>query len=97
MVWARRKKKQILYEFRKARIWKKNIVKLKTNENQYLEELNKILFEMENFYKTLYSSQISDDSFDASASPFANCSNIKRLDGKQQKTCEGLISEEECS
>ena len=67
------------------------------HENQYLEELNKILFDMENFYKTLYSSQISDDSFDASASPFANCNNIKRLDGEQQKTCEGLISEEECS
>ena len=75
---------------------RKHIVKLKTNENQYLGEPNKILIQMENFYKTLYSSKISDDSFDASASAFANCNNIKRLDGEQQKTCEGLISEEEC-
>ena len=75
---------------------RKNVVKLKTNENQYLEEPNKILFEMKNFYKTLYSSQISEDSFDASASPFVNCNNIKRLNGEQQKTCERLISEEEC-
>ena len=74
---------------------RKHIVKLKTNENQYLGEPNKILIEMENFYKTLYSSKTSDDSFDASASAFANCNNIKRLDG-EQITCEGLISEEEC-
>ena len=75
---------------------RKHIVKLKTNENQYLGEPNKILIEMENFYKTLYSYKTWDDSFDASASPFANCNNMKRLDGEQQKTCEGLISEEEC-
>ena len=31
---------------------RKNIVKLKTNENQYLGEPNKILIDMENFYKT---------------------------------------------
>ena len=40
---------------------RKHIVKLKTQENQYLEEPKKILCQMENFYKTLYSSQISDD------------------------------------
>jgi len=74
---------------------RKHIVKLKTNENQYLGEPNKILIEMENSYKTLYSSKTSDDTFDASPSPFANCNNMKRL-GEQQKTCEGLISEEEC-
>jgi len=50
---------------------------------------------METFYKTLSSSQISEDSFDASPSPFVNC-NIIRLDGEQQKICEGLLSEEEC-
>ena len=38
---------------------RKHMVILKTNENQYLEEPNKILLEMENFYKILYSSQIS--------------------------------------
>jgi len=75
---------------------RKHIVKLKTNENQYLEEPNKILLEMENFYKSLYSSQISEDSFDAFASPFVNCNDIKRLDSEQQKACEGLLSEEEC-
>ena len=51
---------------------------------------------MENFYKTLYSSQISEDTFYTSAPHFLNCSNIKRLDGEHQKTCEGLITEEEC-
>ena len=75
---------------------RKHIVKLKTNENQYLEEPSKILLEMENFYKTLYSSQISEDSFDASSSPFVNSNDIKRLDSEQQKACEGLLSEVEC-
>lgn len=75
---------------------KKHIVKLKTTENQYLEELNKILCEMENFKKTLYSSQISEDTFNTSAPHFINCNNIERLDGEYQETCEGLITEEEC-
>ena len=75
---------------------RKHIVKLKTKENEYLEEPNKILFEMENFYKTFSSSQTSDDTFNASAPPFLNCNNIKRLDGDHQKACEGLITEEEC-
>ena len=48
---------------------------------------------MENFYKTLYCSQISEDTFNDSAPLFLNCNNIKRLDGEQQKTCEGLITE----
>ena len=75
---------------------RKHIVKLKTKENIYLDEPNKILCQMENFYKTLYSSQISEDTFNASAPHFLNCNNIKRLDGENQKICEGLITEEEC-
>ena len=74
---------------------RKHIVKLKTKENIYLEEPNKILCQMENFYRTLYFSQISEDTFNASA-PHLNCNNIKRLDGEHQKICEGLITEEEC-
>ena len=61
-----------------------------------LEEPNKILLEMKNFCKTLYSSQISEDTFNASALPFQNCNSIKILDGEQQKTFEGLTTEEEC-
>jgi len=64
---------------------------MKTN---FVEEPNKILFGMETYHKTLYFSQISEDSCDASASPFVDCNNIERLDGEQQKTCEGLLSEE---
>ena len=75
---------------------RKHIVKLKTKENICLDEPNKILCQMENFYKTLYSSQISEDTFNASAPHFLNCNNIKRLDGEHQKICEGLITEEEC-
>ena len=71
---------------------RKHIVKLKTKENIYLEEPNKILCQMENFYKTLYSSQISEDTFNASAPHFLNCNNIKRLDGEHQKICEGCLS-----
>ena len=74
---------------------RKHIVKLKTKENIYLDEPNKILCQMENFYKTLYS-QISEDTFNASAPHFLNCNNIKRLDGEHQKIFEGLITEEEC-
>jgi hypothetical protein len=36
------------------------------------------------------------NTFDASASPFVNSNNIKRLDDEQRKTCEGPITEEEC-
>ena len=75
---------------------RKHTVKLKTKENEYLEEPIKILFEMENFCKTLYPSQTSDDTFNASAPSFLNCDNIKRLDGDHQKACKGLITEEEC-
>ena len=39
---------------------RKHIVKLKTDENEYLEEPNKILLEMEHFYKTLYTSQLPE-------------------------------------
>lgn len=42
---------------------RKHMVKLKIKENQYLEEPKKILRQIENFYKTLYSSQISEDTF----------------------------------
>ena len=75
---------------------RKHLVKLKTKQNIYLDEPNKILCQMENFYKTLYSSQISEDTFNASATHFLNCNNTKRLDGEDQKICEGLITEEEC-
>lgn len=51
---------------------------------------------MENFFKTLYSSQRSEDWFNASASFFVNCNKIKRLDSEQQKPYEGVISENEC-
>ena len=44
---------------------RKHIVKLKTQENQYLEEPKKILCQMENFYKTLDSSQISENTFNS--------------------------------
>ena len=54
---------------------RKHIVKLKTKEIQYLEEPNKILWQMELFYKTLYSSQVSEDTFNASALNVINCNN----------------------
>jgi len=75
---------------------KKHIVKLKTDQNEYVKEPNKILFEMEIFYKTLYASQVTDNTFDASAPSFLNLDNVHRLDNEQQKSCEGLITEEEC-
>ena len=51
---------------------------------------------METFCKTLYTSQISDETFQDSCSPFLNADNIPKLNKKQQKTCEGLITAEEC-
>ena len=75
---------------------RKHIVKLKTKENRYFRGADKISCQMENFYKTLYSSKIPEDIFNASAPHFLNCNNIKRLDGEQQKVCEGLITEDEC-
>ena len=75
---------------------RKHIVKLKTDQNEYVEEPKRILCEMETFYKALYASQITDNTFDASASSFLNPDNVQRLDNEQQKSCEGLITEEEC-
>ncbi|KAL9986569.1 hypothetical protein ACROYT_G000737 [Oculina patagonica] len=75
---------------------RKHIVKLKTDQNEYVEEPNRILCEMETFYKALYASQITDNTFDASAPSFLNLDNVQRLDSEQQKSCEGLITEEEC-
>ena len=75
---------------------KKHIVKLKTDQNEYIQEPNNILLEMETFYKTLYTSQISDETFEDSCSPFLNPDNIPKLNEEQQKTCEGLITAEEC-
>ena len=75
---------------------KKHIVKLKTDQNEYVEEPNRILHEMETFYKPLYVSQIPDNTLGASASSFLNIGNVHKLDNEQQKSCEGLITEEEC-
>ena len=75
---------------------RKHIVKLKTDQNEYFEEAKRILCEMETFYTALYASQITDNTFDASASSFLNPDNVQRLDNEQQKSCEGLITEEEC-
>ena len=77
---------------------KKHIAKLKTGEDEYLEEPNQILSEMENFYETLYTSQLPQDSqiFDNSCKPFLNSENIPKLNADQQNTCEGLISANEC-
>ena len=58
-----------------------------------MEKANEILCQMENFYKTLHSSKISEDTFNASAPDFLNCNNIKRLDGEHQKICEELFTE----
>ena len=73
---------------------KKHIVKLKTDQNEYVEEPNRILFEMKAFYKILYALQITDNTFDASAPSFLNL--VHQLDNEQQKSCEGLITQEEC-
>ena len=51
---------------------KKHIVKFKTDQNEYVQEPNNILLEMETFYKTLYTSQISVKTFEESCSPFLN-------------------------
>ena len=69
-------------------------MKLKTGEDEYLEEPNKILLEMENFYKTLYTSQLPKDGkiFEKSCKPFLNPENVPKLSAEQQNTCEGLIT-----
>ena len=92
MVWAWWKKQQIPWKVCLQK--KRHCHKLKTKENGYLEEPNKILHHMENLYKTLYSSQTSKETFNASALHFLNCNNIKRLDGEHQKICEKLSTEE---
>ena len=68
---------------------RKHIVKLKTQENQYLEEPKKILCQMENFYKTLYSSQISEDTFNSKC----HQNQVKfKFNGRSQKVDFVLLS-----
>ena len=69
---------------------RKHIVKLNTDENEYLEEPNEILLEMEHFYKTLYTSQLPEVStFNESSKPFLNPENVPKLNPELQNTCEG--------
>ena len=76
---------------------RKHIVKLKTDENEYLEEPNKILLEMEHFYKTLYTSQLPEVStFNESSKHFLNPEMVPKLNAEQQNICEGLITADEC-
>ena len=76
---------------------RKHIVKLKTDENEHLEEPNEILLEMEHFYKTLYTSQLPEVStFNESSKPFLNPENLPKLNPELQNTCEGLITADEC-
>ena len=84
------RKSKYFMNLEKCAYKRKHIVKLKTKENGHLEEPNKILSHMKNFYKTLYSSQTSEDTFNASALHFLNCNNIKGLHGEHQKICERL-------
>ena len=62
----------------------KNMTKLKTNENEYVQE--QLLLEMEKFNKTLYSSQIPENAFQHHdpCSPFLSYDNVPKLDKEQQ-------------
>ena len=70
--WYEHGERSSKYFINLERHWyeRKHNSKLKANENEYQEDQNKILFEMENLQdtdKTLYFYQIPEDTFDASA------------------------------
>ncbi|KAL9987009.1 hypothetical protein ACROYT_G001243 [Oculina patagonica] len=76
---------------------RKHIAKLKTDKNEYLVEPNKILLEMEHFYKTLYTSQLPEVStFNEPSKRFLNPEMVPKLNAEQQSICEGLITADEC-
>lgn len=52
---------------------------------------------MELFYKTLYTSQLPENSiFSESYESFLNPENVPELKAEQQNVCEGFISADEC-
>ncbi|KAL9978081.1 hypothetical protein ACROYT_G015562 [Oculina patagonica] len=76
---------------------RKHIAKLKTDKNEYLVEPNKILLEMEHFYKTLHTSQLPEVStFNEPSKRFLNPEMVPKLNAEQQSICEGLITADEC-
>ena len=73
----------------------KTVSKLKVGENCYIEDQFEILKEEKKFCESLYrSTKINPKIF--KKSPFFNPENVTALSKEENKSCEGLVNEEEC-
>ena len=74
----------------------KTVSKLKVGENCYIEDQFEILEEEKQFYESLYcSTNINPKVFKNSS--FFNPENVSALSEEEQKYCEGVVNEEQCT
>ena len=74
---------------------KKNITKLKINDNTFIYDQYAILDKQKQFYKSIYQSKENDNN-NSQESIFFKAKNITPLSLDDQKLCDGPITEAEC-
>ena len=73
----------------------KSVTKLKVGQNCYIEDQFEIL-EEKKFYESLYCSTNTNPEIFKN-SPFFNPENVSALSEEEKKSCEGVVTEEECT
>ena len=74
---------------------RKNVTKLKINDNEYTSNQFEILSEERKFYETLYKSQRSATLTHPNET-FFKTENVTCLNEEEKLSCEGVVSEDEC-
>ena len=74
---------------------RKNVTKLKINDNVYTSNQFEILSEERKFYETLYKSQTPATLMHPNE-PIFETENVTSLNEEEKLSCEGIVSEDEC-
>ena len=74
---------------------RKNVTKLKINDNEYTSNQFEILSEERKFYETLYKSQRPATLMQPNEPIFEN-ENVTSLNEEEKLSCEGIVFEDEC-
>ena len=74
---------------------RKNVTKLKINDNEYTSNQFEILSEERKFYETLYKSQTPTTLMHPNE-PIFETENVTSLNEEEKLSCEGIVSEDEC-
>ena len=81
------------FSLEKFKAKQKTISRLETSDGTFTSDPDKILLECRNFYKKLFSKNVSVDP--NNFPEFYNNDDLPRLSQKQQMTCEEKLTEEE--